>query len=67
MTGNAASPSWCAERRSVPEPRRSAGLQAGQWLLTCSIALANEPVRSSCLQAMATIKAAGDGSASTPT
>ncbi|WP_082038575.1 aminoimidazole riboside kinase [Aeromonas dhakensis] len=33
--------------------------QAGQWLLTCSIALANEPVRSSCLQAMATIKAAG--------
>ncbi|HAU4908853.1 TPA: aminoimidazole riboside kinase, partial [Aeromonas hydrophila] len=32
---------------------------AGQWLLTCSIALANEPVRGSCLQAMATIKAAG--------
>ena len=32
---------------------------AGQWLLTCSIALANEPVRSSCLQAMAAIKAAG--------
>lgn len=33
--------------------------QAGQWLLTCSIALANEPVRSSCLQAMATIRAVG--------
>ncbi|HDZ8883773.1 TPA: aminoimidazole riboside kinase [Aeromonas dhakensis] len=33
--------------------------QAGQWLLTCSIALANEPVRGSCLQAMAAIKAAG--------
>lgn len=32
---------------------------AGQWLLTCSIALANEPVRGSCLQAMAAIKAAG--------
>ena len=32
---------------------------AGQWLLTCSIALANEPVRTSCLQAMAAIKAAG--------
>jgi fructokinase len=35
------------------------GFQASQWLLTCSIALANEPVRSSCLQAMAAIKAAG--------
>ena len=33
--------------------------QAGQWLLTCSIALANEPVRGSCRQAMATIKAVG--------
>ncbi|HDX9011180.1 TPA: aminoimidazole riboside kinase, partial [Aeromonas dhakensis] len=33
--------------------------QAGQWLLTCSIAIANEPVRGSCLQAMAAIKAAG--------
>ncbi|TNI71617.1 aminoimidazole riboside kinase [Aeromonas media] len=33
--------------------------EAGQWLLTCSIALANEPVRSSCLQAMAAIKEAG--------
>ncbi|RQM79496.1 aminoimidazole riboside kinase, partial [Aeromonas dhakensis] len=33
--------------------------QAGQWLLTCSIALANEPVRGSCLQAMAAIKAVG--------
>ncbi|OBR45896.1 aminoimidazole riboside kinase [Aeromonas dhakensis] len=33
--------------------------QAGEWLLTCSIALANEPVRGSCLQAMAAIKAAG--------
>ncbi|MFM4950932.1 aminoimidazole riboside kinase [Aeromonas dhakensis] len=33
--------------------------QPGQWLLTCSIALANEPVRGSCLQAMAAIKAAG--------
>ncbi len=35
------------------------GFQASQWLLTCSIALANEPVRGSCLQAMATIKDAG--------
>lgn len=33
--------------------------QPGEWLLTCSIALANEPVRGSCLQAMAAIKAAG--------
>lgn len=33
--------------------------EAGQWLLSCSIALANEPVRSSCLQAMAAIKEAG--------
>lgn len=33
--------------------------RAGQWLLTCSIALANEPVRGSCLQAMAAIKTAG--------
>ncbi|MGL5948915.1 MAG: aminoimidazole riboside kinase [Aeromonas sp.] len=32
---------------------------ADQWLLTCSIALANEPVRSSCLHAMQAIKAAG--------
>ena len=30
--------------------------QAGQWLLTCSIALANEPVRSSCLQAMSCLR-----------
>ncbi|NEX87516.1 aminoimidazole riboside kinase [Aeromonas rivipollensis] len=33
--------------------------EAGQWLLSCSIALANEPVRSSCLQAMAAIREAG--------
>lgn len=33
--------------------------EAGQWLLSCSIALANEPVRSSCLQAVAAIKEAG--------
>lgn len=32
---------------------------AGEWLLTCSIALANEPVRTSCRQAMAAIRAAG--------
>ncbi|CAM3933966.1 aminoimidazole riboside kinase [Aeromonas bestiarum] len=41
------------------EPADLPRFEAGQWLLTCSIALANEPVRSSCLQAMATIKAAG--------
>lgn len=40
-------------------PDELPGFGAGQWLLTCSIALANEPVRSSCLQAMAAIKAAG--------
>lgn len=31
----------------------------GQWLLTCSIALANEPVRSATWQAMAAMRAAG--------
>jgi fructokinase len=41
------------------EPADLPGFGAGQWLLTCSIALANEPVRSSCLQAMATIRAVG--------
>jgi fructokinase len=41
------------------EPTDLPRFEAGQWLLSCSIALANEPVRSSCLQAMATIKAAG--------
>ncbi|UBO75245.1 aminoimidazole riboside kinase [Aeromonas rivuli] len=41
------------------EPADLPRFEAGQWLLTCSIALANEPVRSSCLQAMAAIKAAG--------
>ena len=41
------------------EPADLPGFGAGQWLLTCSIALANEPVRASCLQAMAVIKAAG--------
>ncbi|WP_257981496.1 aminoimidazole riboside kinase [Aeromonas salmonicida] len=40
-------------------PNELPRFDAGQWLLTCSIALANEPVRSSCLQAMAAIKAAG--------
>ncbi|MCS3454530.1 fructokinase [Aeromonas sp. BIGb0405] len=41
------------------EPTDLPRFEAGQWLLSCSIALANEPVRSSCLQAMAAIKAAG--------
>ncbi|WP_205599267.1 aminoimidazole riboside kinase [Aeromonas rivipollensis] len=41
------------------EPADLPRFEAGQWLLSCSIALANEPVRSSCLQAMATIKEAG--------
>ncbi|MGK4473685.1 aminoimidazole riboside kinase [Aeromonas molluscorum] len=41
------------------EPADLPGFGAGQWLLTCSIALANEPVRASCLQAMAAIKAVG--------
>lgn len=40
-------------------PNELPRFDAGQWLLTCSIALANEPVRTSCLQAMADIKAAG--------
>jgi fructokinase len=40
-------------------PDELPGFQASQWLLTCSIALANEPVRGSCLQAMAVIKDAG--------
>lgn len=40
-------------------PDELPGFQASQWLLTCSIALANEPVRGSCLQAMAAIKDAG--------
>ncbi|MEV3832141.1 aminoimidazole riboside kinase, partial [Aeromonas allosaccharophila] len=40
-------------------PNELPRFKAGQWLLTCSIALANEPVRTSCLQAMAAIKAAG--------
>ncbi|WP_080938052.1 aminoimidazole riboside kinase [Aeromonas hydrophila] len=40
-------------------PNELPRFDAGQWLLTCSIALANEPVRTSCLQAMAAIKAAG--------
>ncbi len=41
------------------EPTDLPRFEAGQWLLCCSIALANEPVRSSCLQAMAAIKEAG--------
>ncbi len=41
------------------EPADLPRFEAGQWLLSCSIALANEPVRSSCLQAMATIKEEG--------
>ncbi|MNJ18195.1 2-dehydro-3-deoxygluconokinase [compost metagenome] len=41
------------------EPADLPRFEAGQWLLSCSIALANEPVRSSCLQAMAAIKAVG--------
>jgi fructokinase len=41
------------------EPADLPRFEAGQWLLSCSIALANEPVRSSCLKAMAAIKAAG--------
>lgn len=41
------------------EPADLPRFEAGQWLLSCSIALANEPVRGSCLQAMATIKAVG--------
>lgn len=41
------------------EPADLPRFEAGQWLLSCSIALANEPVRSSCLQAMAAIKEAG--------
>ncbi len=41
------------------EPADLPHFEAGQWLLTCSIALANEPVRTSCLHAMAAIKAAG--------
>ncbi|QIY88932.1 aminoimidazole riboside kinase [Aeromonas hydrophila] len=41
------------------EPADLPRFEVGQWLLSCSIALANEPVRSSCLQAMAAIKAAG--------
>ncbi len=32
---------------------------SGEWLLTCSIALANEPVRSTTLAAMAAMRAAG--------
>ncbi len=32
---------------------------AGEWLLTCSIALANEPVRSTTLAAMQAMRAAG--------
>ncbi|WP_139242668.1 aminoimidazole riboside kinase, partial [Aeromonas salmonicida] len=40
-------------------PDELPGFQASQWLLTCSIALANEPVRGSCLQAIAAIKDAG--------
>lgn len=46
-----------ADQFLIPEdlPR----FEVGQWLLTCSIALANEPVRGSCLQAMAAIKDAG--------
>ncbi|HDO1340786.1 TPA: aminoimidazole riboside kinase, partial [Aeromonas veronii] len=40
-------------------PNELPRFDAGQWLLTCSIALANEPVRTSCLQAMAAIKGAG--------
>ncbi|MNK78642.1 2-dehydro-3-deoxygluconokinase [compost metagenome] len=41
------------------EPADLPRFEAGQWLLSCSIALANEPVRGSCLQAMAAIKAVG--------
>ncbi|EKP0279444.1 aminoimidazole riboside kinase [Aeromonas bestiarum] len=41
------------------EPADLPRFEAGQWLLTCSIALANEPVRGSCLHAMAAIKEAG--------
>ncbi|WP_412706285.1 2-dehydro-3-deoxygluconokinase [Aeromonas rivipollensis] len=41
------------------EPADLPRFEAGQWLLSCSIALANEPVRTSCLQAMAAIKEAG--------
>lgn len=41
------------------EPADLPRFEAGQWLLSCSIALANEPVRSSCLQAVAAIKEAG--------
>lgn len=41
------------------EPADLPRFDAGQWLLTCSIALANEPVRTSCLQAMAAIRVAG--------
>lgn len=41
------------------EPADLPRFEAGQWLLCCSIALANEPVRSSCLQAMAAIREAG--------
>ncbi|WP_425934207.1 aminoimidazole riboside kinase [Aeromonas rivipollensis] len=41
------------------EPADLPRFEAGQWLLSCSIALANEPVRGSCLQAMAAIKEAG--------
>jgi fructokinase len=41
------------------EPADLPRFEAGQWLLTCSIALANEPVRTSCLQAMAAIRVAG--------
>ncbi|WP_429164802.1 aminoimidazole riboside kinase [Aeromonas rivipollensis] len=41
------------------EPADLPRFEAGQWLLSCSIALANEPVRGSCLQAMAAIREAG--------
>jgi fructokinase len=41
------------------EPADLPEFVSGQWLLTCSIALASEPVRSSAWQAMQAIQAAG--------
>ncbi|WP_259236361.1 aminoimidazole riboside kinase [Aeromonas sp. BIGb0445] len=49
----------CPSADQFLEPADLPRFEAGQWLLSCSIALANEPVRSSCLQAMAAIKEAG--------
>ena len=55
------------QHRSVPEPRRSAGLPGGQWLLTYSIALANSGAQQLSASHGDHPDAIGGGSASTPT